>query len=95
MKTRNELIEYFMQCLEYDDKNKIVDELKEEYNANHSKYMQAEKVITDLVSFEDFDKYENATIDLTTIIVCNAFILGYEQCKKDFIENINGKTKKR
>ena len=93
MKTRNESIEYFMQCLEYDDKNKIVDELKEEYNANHSKYMQAEKVITGLVSFEDFDKYENATIDLTTIIVCNAFILGYEQCKKDFIENINGKTK--
>ena len=95
MKTRNELIEYFMQCLEYDDKKKIVDELKEKYNVNHSEYMQAEKVITDLVSFEDFNKYENATIDLTTIIVCNAFILGYEQCKKDILNHINGTTKKR
>lgn len=95
MKTRNELIEYFMQCLEYDDKNKIVDELKDEYNAKHSEYMQAEKVITDLVSFEDLNKYENATIDLTTIIVCNAFILGYEQCKKDILNHINGTTKKR
>lgn len=93
MKNRNELIEYFMESLEYDDMNNIVDELKEEYNANHSDYMQAEKRITGLLSFEDFDKYENATIDLTTIIVCNAFILGYEQCKKEILNHINGTTK--
>ena len=93
MKNRNELIEYFMQSLEYDNKNSIIDELKEEYNTNHSDYMQAEKRITDLLSFEDFDKYENATIDLTTIIVCNAFILGYEQCKKEILNHINGTTK--
>lgn len=95
MKTRNELIEYFMNSLEYEDKNNIVDELKEEYNATNSEYIQAEKRITGLLSFEDFDNYDTATIELTTIIVCNAFILGYEQCKKDILNHINGTTKKR
>ena len=94
MKTRNELIGHFMRCIEYDDENNIVDELKEEYNANHSDYIQAEKRITELLSFEDFSKYENATVEFTTVIVCNAFILGYEQCKKDLIEEINKSTKK-
>ena len=95
MKTRNELIEYFMQSLEYADVNNIVDELKEEYHAVNSDYMQAEKKITGLLSFEDFDNYDTTTTDLTTIIVCNAFILGYEQCKKDILNHINGTTKKR
>lgn len=94
MKTRNELIGYFMRCIEYDDENNIVDGLKKIYSLNHSNYKNAEKTITDLVSFEDFSKYENATVDFTTVIVCNAFILGYEQCKKDFIEDINKSTKK-
>lgn len=93
MKTRDELIEYFMDSLEYEDKNNIVDELKEEYNAIHSDYMQAEKNITGLLSFEDFDTYDTTTTDLTTILVCNAFILGYEQCKKDILNYINGTTK--
>ena len=47
MKIRDELIEYFMDSLDYEDINNIVDELKEEYNANYSEYMQAEKKITD------------------------------------------------
>ena len=94
MKTRNELIGHFMRCIEYDDENNIVDELKKIYSLNHSNYKNAEKTITDLVSFEDFNKYENATVDFTTVIVCNAFILGYEQCKKDLIEEINKSTKK-
>jgi len=94
MKTRNELIEHFMLCIEYDDENNIVDEFKEEYNANHSDYIQAEKRIKELLSFEDFSEYEHATVDFTTVIVCNAFILGYEQCKKDLIEDINKSTKK-
>lgn len=88
MKNRNELIGHFMRCVEYDDKNNIVDELKKIYNLSHSIYKSAEKNIKNLVPFEDFNKYENATVDLTTAIVCNAFILGYEQCKRDFIENI-------
>lgn len=88
MKNRDELIEYFTDSLEYDDKNNIVDELKEEYNATYAKYMRAEKLIRSLLLFEDFDDYDTATTDLTTIMVCNAFILGYEQCKRDFIENI-------
>ena len=95
MKTRYELIDYFMQSLVYDDKNNIVDELKREYNANDSEYMQAEKKITNLVPIKDFNEYETATINLTTILVCNAFILGYEQCKKDILNHINGTTKKR
>lgn len=82
-----------MRCIEYDDKNNIVDELKEEYNANRSDYIQAEKRIAELLPFEDFSKYENATVDFTTVIVCNAFILGYEQCKRDFIEDIKNSTK--
>lgn len=86
MKNRDELIEYFTDSLEYDDANNIVDELKEEYNATNAKYMRAEKLIRALLLFEDFDDYDTATTDLTTIIVCNAFILGYEQCKRDFIE---------
>ena len=94
MKIRDELIEYFMDSLDYEDINNIVDELKEEYNANHSDYMQAEKRIAGLLSFEDFDNYDTATTYLTTIIVCNAFILGYEQCKRDFIEDIKNSTKK-
>lgn len=94
MKTRNELIGHFMRCFEYDDKNNIVDELRKKYNVNYSNYLKTQQIITDLVSFEDFSKYENSTVDLTTIIVCNAFILGYEQCKKDFIEDINKSTKK-
>ena len=53
MKTRYELIDYFMQSLVYDDKNNIVDELKREYNANDSEYMQAEENITKLVPLED------------------------------------------
>ena len=85
MKTRNELIEYFMDSLEYEDVNNIVDELKEEYNAIHSDYMQAEKKITGLLSFEDFDNYDTTATYLTAITVCNAFILGYEQCKKDIL----------
>jgi len=28
MKNRNELIGHFMRCIEYDDENNIVDELK-------------------------------------------------------------------
>ena len=93
MKIRDELIEYFMDSLDYEDINNIVDELKEEYNANHSDYMQAEKRITGLLSFEDFDNYDTATTYLTSIMVCNAFILGYEQCKRDFIEDIKNSTK--
>lgn len=93
MKIRDELIEYFIDSLDYDDINNIVDELKEEYNANHSDYMQAEKRIRGLLSFEDFDNYDTATTYLTSIIVCNAFILGYEQCKRDFIEDIKNSTK--
>ena len=92
MKTRNELIEYFIDSLEYE--NNIVDELKEEYNTTHSDYKRAEKRIAGLLSFEDFDDYDTITTDLTTIIVCNAFILGYEQCKKDLIEDIKKSTKK-
>ena len=88
MKNRNELIGHFMRCIEYDDKNNIVDELKKIYNLSHSIYKSTEKNIKNLVPFEDFDKYDNATIDLMTVIACNAFILGYEQCKRDFIENI-------
>lgn len=94
MKTRNELIGHFMRCIEYDDENNIVDELRKKYNVNYSNYLKTQQIITDLVSFEDFSKYENATVDFTTVIVCNAFILGYEQCKKDFIEDINKSTKK-
>ena len=95
MKTRYELIDYFMQSLVYDDKNNIVDELKREYNANDSEYMQAEEKNTKLVPLEDFDEYDTARSDLTTVIVCNAFIQGYEQCKKDILKHINGTTKKR
>lgn len=94
MKNRNELIEHFMLCIEYDDENNIVDEFKEEYNANRSDYIQAEKRIAELLPFEDFSEYDRATVDFTTVIVCNAFILGYEQCKKDLIEDINKSTKK-
>ena len=94
MKNRNELIGHFMRCFEYDYENNIVNELKIKYNVNYSNYLKTQQIITDLVSFEDFSKYENATVDLTTVIVCNAFILGYEQCKKDLIEDINKSTKK-
>lgn len=94
MKNRDELIEYFTDSLEYDDANDIVDELKEEYNATNAKYMRAEKMIRALLLFEDFDDYDTATTDLTTIMVCNAFIIGYEQCKKDLIEDIKKSTKK-
>ena len=72
----------------------IVDELKEDYNATNAKYMRAEKLIRALLLFEDFDDYDTATTDLTTIMVCNAFILGYEQCKRDVIEDIKKSTKK-
>lgn len=88
MKTKNELIGHFMRCFEYDDENNIVDELKKIYSLSHSIYKNAEKNIKNLVHFEDFNKYDNATVDLMTVIACNAFILGYEQCKRDFIENI-------
>lgn len=94
MKTKNELIGHFMRCFEYDDENNIVDELKKIYNLSHSIYKNAEKNIKNLVPFEDFNKYDNATVDLMTVIACNAFILGYEQCKKDLIEDINKSTKK-
>lgn len=94
MKNRNELIGHFMRCIEYDDEKNIVDGLKKIYSLNHSTYKNAEKNIKKMVSFEDFNKYENAVVDLTTAIVCNAFILGYEQCKKDLIEDINKSTKK-
>lgn len=92
MKNRNKLIEYFTDFLEYE--NNIVDELKEEYNATYSDYKRAEKRITGVLSFEVFDKYDTVTTDLTTVIACNAFILGYEQCKKDLIEDIKKSTKK-
>ena len=94
MKTRNELIEYFMDNLEFKG-NDIVDELKEEYNATDSEYVRAEKRITGLVSFEEFDAYDTSTTDFVTILLCNTFILGYEQCKKDIIKDIKGTTKKR
>lgn len=94
MKTRNELIEYFTDSLECDDANNIVDELKEEYIAIQSDYRKAEKRLTGLLSFEDFDNYDTTMTDLTTITCCNAFILGYEQCKRDFIENIENSAKK-
>lgn len=94
MKNRDELIEYFTDSLEYDDANDIVDELKEDYNATNAKYMRAEKLIRALLLFEDFDDYDTATTDLTTIMVCNAFILGYEQCKRDVIEDIEKVQKK-
>lgn len=93
MKTRNELIGHFMRCVEYDDENNIVNELRKKYNVNYSNYLKTQQIITDLVSSEDFNKYENATVDFTTIIVCNAFILGYEQCKKDILKHTNGTTK--
>lgn len=94
MKTKNELIGHFMRCIEYDDENNIVDELKKIYSLSHSIYKSAEKNIKNLVPFEDFNKYDNAAVDLMTVIACNSFILGYEQCKKDLIEDINKSTKK-
>jgi len=51
MKTRDELIEYFMDSLEYGDKNNIVDELKEEYNADYSEYIRAEKKNYRVITF--------------------------------------------
>lgn len=94
MKNRDELIEYFTDSLEYDGANDIIDELKEEYNATYSEYMRAERLVRALLLFEDFDKYDTAMTDLTTIMICNAFILGYEQCKRDVIEDIKKSTKK-
>ena len=94
MKTRNELIEYFMDHLELVENN-IVDELKEEYKENHFRYSLAEGVLRILVSFEEFDAYYTTTTDFMTILLCNTFVLGYEQCKKDIIKDIKGTTKKR
>ena len=94
MKNRDELIEYFTDSLEYDDANDIIDELKEKYNATYSEYMRAERLVRALLLFEDFDNYDTAMTDLTTIMICNAFILGYEQCKRDVIEDIKKSTKK-
>ena len=94
MKTRNELIEYYIDNLEFEENN-IVDELKEEYKKNRFLYLLAEGVIQNLVSFEEFDAYDTATTDFVTILLCNAFVLGYEQCKKDIIKDIKGTTKKR
>lgn len=94
MKTRNELIEYYIDNLEFEENN-IVDELKEEYKKNSFLYLLAEGVIQNLVSFEEFDAYDTATTDFVTILLCNAFVLGYEQCKKDIIKDIKGTTKKR
>ena len=34
MKTRNELIGHFMRCVEYDDENNIVNELRKKYNVD-------------------------------------------------------------
>ena len=50
MKTRNELIEYYIDNLEFEENN-IVDELKEEYKKNRFLYLLAEGVIQNLVSF--------------------------------------------
>lgn len=94
MKNRNELIEYFMDHLELVENN-IVDELKEEYKENHFLYSLAEIVLRNLVSFEEFDAYDTTTTDFMTILLCNTFVLGYEQCKEDIIKNIKGTTKKR
>ena len=94
MKTRNELIEYFMDHLELVENN-IVDELQEEYKENHFRYSLAEGVLRILVSFEEFDAYDTTTTDFMTILLCNTFVLGYEQCKKDIIKDIKGTTKKR
>ena len=94
MKTRNELIEYFMDHLELVENN-IVDELKEEYKENHFRYSLAEGVLRILVSFEEFDAYDTTTTDFMTILLCNTFVLGYEQCKEDIIKDIKGTTKKR
>lgn len=94
MKNRDELIEYFTDSLEYYDANDIIDELKEEYNATYSEYMRAERLVRALLLFEDFDNYDTAMTDLNTIMICNAFILGYEQCKRDVIEDIKKSTKK-
>ena len=94
MKTRNELIEYFMDNLEF-EKNNIVDELKEEYKKNEFLYHFAEIVIRKLASFEEFNIYDTAMADFVTILLCNEFILGYEQCKKDILNHINETTKKR
>lgn len=56
--------------------------------------MRAERLVRALLLFEDFDNYDTAMTDLTTIMICNAFILGYEQCKRDVIEDIKKSTKK-
>ena len=94
MKTRNELIEYYIDNLEFEENN-IVDELKEEYKKNELLHLLTEEVIRNLVSFEKFDAYDTATTDFVTILLCNEFILGYEQCKKDILKHIKGTTKKR
>ena len=94
MKTRNELIEYFMDNLEFEENN-IVDELKEEYNKNYFRWVLAEAVLQNLVSFKEFDAYDTKMTDFVTILLCNTFVLGYEQCKKDIIKDIKGTTKKR
>lgn len=94
MKTRNELIEYFMDNLEFEGNN-IVDELKEEYEKNYFISTLAERRLRDFVSFEEFDAYDTKTSEFVTILLCNTFILGYEQCKKDIIKDIKGTTKKR
>lgn len=93
MKNRNELIEYYMDSLEFEEN--IVDELKEEYKKNYFLHSFAEEVIRNVVSFEMFDVYDTATTDFVTILLCNTFILGYEQCKQDIIKDIKVTTKKR
>lgn len=92
MKNRNELIEYFMDNLEFEE-NDIIDELKEEYKKNYCLYTLAEEVLRGLVSFEEFDDYDTKTTYFMTILLCNTFVVGYEQCKNDILNHINGTTK--
>lgn len=94
MKNRNELIEYFMDNLEFDGNN-IVYELKEDYQKESFLYLLAEGVLRDSISFEEFDDYDTAATNFMNVLLCNTFILGYEQCKKDILKHINGTIKKR
>ena len=75
-------------------RNELIEYFTESLES-HSNYRIAEEKITDLLPFEEFDNYDTTTTDLMTILACNAFILGYEQCKKDILKHINGTTKKR
>lgn len=82
------LVDYFMENVDPDGIENMILELSLEYGSRTLDFQKLEQNIIRQLSHKDFDEYDSLRTYLTVLELCNSYVLGYEQCKKDLLKNM-------